>query len=139
MSLWQRILIMAAPPNSRKLPDTKTPRRGCNRADRKAVGGLAVVICLNPARFSSPRAPFSELDCGTEQHSSKRKRPGPTSKRSRPRQAQTPVSIIHFRAARAAMLDRLADQELQLGHHHQAERLSHRAAEMREQARWAAP
>jgi hypothetical protein len=33
------------------------------------------------------------------------------------------------------MLDRLADLELQVGHHRAGERLSHAAAEMREGAR----
>lgn len=50
------------------------------------------------------------------------------------RRRKPPVSaaIFNFRAARAALLDRLADQQLQAGFHHQAERLAHRAAEMRE-------
>ena len=39
------------------------------------------------------------------------------------------------RAARAAMLDRFADAELQHGHHGAAERLAHAAAEMREASR----
>lgn len=39
------------------------------------------------------------------------------------------------RQARAAMLDRLADQQLQAGYHRQAEHLAHRAAQLREVAR----
>jgi hypothetical protein len=39
------------------------------------------------------------------------------------------------RVARAMMLDRLADLELQVGHHRAGERLSHEAAELREAAR----
>ena len=39
------------------------------------------------------------------------------------------------RAARAAMLDRLADAELQHGHHGVAERLAHAAAALREAVR----
>ena len=35
------------------------------------------------------------------------------------------------RQARAAMLDRLADQQLQAGFHRQAERLAHQAAQLR--------
>jgi hypothetical protein len=37
--------------------------------------------------------------------------------------------------ARACVLDRLADIELQHGHHHRAEQLAQRAAELREGAR----
>ncbi len=69
----------------------------------------------------------------TEPQKSKRKRSGQPKRRTR--QAQTPVAILNYRAARAALLDRLADMELQQGFHHRAERLAHQAAEMREQAR----
>ncbi len=48
------------------------------------------------------------------------------------RKAQPTVSLLNFRAARAAQLDRLADAELQQGFHSVAERLSRQAAEMRE-------
>jgi len=65
------------------------------------------------------------------------KGPDMSTKRSKRRIRKTRVSaaIFNFRAARAAMLDRLADQQLQAGFHLQAERLAHRAAEMREDAR----
>ncbi len=46
--------------------------------------------------------------------------------------APTSASIVNYRAARAAMLDRLADAELQHGHHLAAERLAHQATELRE-------
>jgi len=49
--------------------------------------------------------------------------------------APTPASAINFRAARAALLDRLADAELQHGHHGAAEHLARQAADMREAAR----
>ena len=52
-------------------------------------------------------------------------------KRTR-RKPQPSVSILNYRAARAAMLDRLADLELQQGRHRQAEHLAHRAAELRD-------
>ena len=45
------------------------------------------------------------------------------------------AAVINYRATRAAMLDRLADAELQHGHHLAAERLAHCAAELREGAR----
>ena len=57
----------------------------------------------------------------------------PTKRRRR--KLQVSPALLNFRAARAAMLDRLADQQLQAGFHHQAERLAHQAAEMREGAR----
>lgn len=44
------------------------------------------------------------------------------------------VSLQHLPSAglaRAAMLDRLADAEMQLGHHNAGERLSHLASEIR--------
>ena len=48
------------------------------------------------------------------------------------RRKAPPIITQHdHRAARAAMLDRLADAELQHGHHLAAERLAHRAAELR--------
>jgi len=43
--------------------------------------------------------------------------------------APTSASIVNYRAA---MLDRLADAELQHGHHLAAERLAHQATELRE-------
>ena len=51
------------------------------------------------------------------------------------RKPQPSAAVFNYRAARAAMLDRLADQQLQAGFHHQAERLAHQAAEMRSDAR----
>jgi len=45
------------------------------------------------------------------------------------------AKLINFKAARAAVLDRLADAELQHGHHLAAERLAHRAAELRDAGR----
>lgn len=48
--------------------------------------------------------------------------------------APTPSTIINYRATRAAMLDRLADAELQHGHHGAAEHLARQAADMREGA-----
>ena len=52
----------------------------------------------------------------------------------RRRKPQPSVAILNFRAARAAMLDRLADAELQHGHHLAAEHLAHQAAQLREGA-----
>ncbi len=60
-------------------------------------------------------------------------KPYPSPKRRR-RKAPPSVAQYNFRAIRAAMLDRLADAELQHGHIQAAERLAHRAAEMREAA-----
>ena len=45
------------------------------------------------------------------------------------RSSQTEVRFVLAR-----VLDRAADHQLHLGHHHQAERLSRQAAEMREAA-----
>ncbi|MGI4799005.1 MAG: hypothetical protein ACRYG8_34200 [Janthinobacterium lividum] len=56
-------------------------------------------------------------------------------KRSTNRRKVVPTTLPDPRQARAAVLDRLADHQLQAGYHHQAERLAHRAAEMREGAR----
>jgi len=53
-------------------------------------------------------------------------------KRHRP---ASPTSYTVNPAARAAMLDRLADAELQHGHHAAAEHLARQAAAMREAAR----
>ena len=59
-----------------------------------------------------------------------------TSKNIKRRRKAAPItSTINPRAIRAAVLDRLADQQLQAGFHHQAERLAHAAAELREVAR----
>jgi hypothetical protein len=49
----------------------------------------------------------------------------------RRRKAPPSASQYNHRTARAAMLDRLADAELQHGHHAAAERLAWRAAELR--------
>lgn len=54
------------------------------------------------------------------------------SKPKRHPKAPTSAAVINYRAARVAMLDRLADAELQHGHTVAAERLAHQAAEMRE-------
>ena len=54
--------------------------------------------------------------------------------RTNPESHRRKSATIHTpdpRQASAAMLDRLADQQLQAGHHHQAERLSHQAAALR--------
>lgn len=51
------------------------------------------------------------------------------------RKPLTSAAVLNFRAARAAILDRLADAELQHGHHLAAEHLAHRAAQLRERAR----
>lgn len=48
--------------------------------------------------------------------------------------APTSANVINYKAARAAMLDRLADAELQHGHVAAAERLAWRAAALREAA-----
>ena len=48
------------------------------------------------------------------------------------RKAKFKPTPIDPRQARAAMLDRLADAELQHGHHGAAEHLARRAAELRE-------
>lgn len=58
----------------------------------------------------------------------KNNRPAPKRHSKMPRSA----NVTNYRTARAAMLDRLADAELQHGHVQAAERLAHRAAEMRE-------
>ena len=42
-----------------------------------------------------------------------------------------PITLPDPRQARAAVLDRLADQQLQAGFHRQAERLAHQAAALR--------
>jgi len=47
----------------------------------------------------------------------------------------TPTSLPDLRQARAAVLDRLADAELQHGHVAAAEQLAHRAAALREMVR----
>ena len=47
----------------------------------------------------------------------------------------TSAKVINYKADRAAMLDRLADLELQHGHHLAAERLAHQANELREAGR----
>lgn len=60
------------------------------------------------------------------------------SHKSKPkRRRKAPPSAIQYnhRVARAAMLDRLADAELQHGHHAAAERLAWRASALREAAR----
>ena len=44
-------------------------------------------------------------------------------------------SQTHVRSILARVLDRAADHQLHLGHHHQAERLSRQAADLREVAR----
>ena len=56
----------------------------------------------------------------------------PTPKRRKPAPAATPTNDHR---ARAAMLDRLADAELQHGHIQAAERLAWRAAALREAVR----
>ena len=48
------------------------------------------------------------------------------------RRKAVPITTTDPGKARAAVLDRLADAQLQAGHHRQAERLAHAAAEMRE-------
>ena len=55
--------------------------------------------------------------------------------RAKRRKAPPSPSVEHYRDIRAAILDREADFELQLGHHLAAERLAHRAAELREPGR----
>lgn len=61
----------------------------------------------------------------------------PTKKSTRRshRKPQPSAAVFNYRAARAAMLDRLADIELQRGYHHAAEQLAHRAERLREDAR----
>lgn len=56
-------------------------------------------------------------------------------KRSISRRQTIPTTLPDPRQARAAMLDRLADQQLQAGYHRQAEHLAHQAAQLREGAR----
>lgn len=56
-------------------------------------------------------------------------------KKTTRRRKVAPISTIDHHQARAAMLDRLADQQLQAGHHHQAERLAHQAAALRQVTR----
>ncbi len=56
-------------------------------------------------------------------------------KRSTSRRKAITTTLPDPRQARAAMLDRLADQQLQAGFHRQAEHLAHRAAQLREGAR----
>jgi len=51
------------------------------------------------------------------------------------RRKPIPTTPPDQRQARAAMLDRLADHQLQVGFHHQAERLAFLAAELRTIAR----
>lgn len=58
-------------------------------------------------------------------------KPYPSPKRRR-RKAPPSVAQHSFRTAHAAMLDRLADAELQHGHVQAAEHLAHRAAALRE-------
>ncbi len=57
----------------------------------------------------------------------------------KPRRFRLPSPALEYqraqRIARARMLDRLADQELQAGHHHTAEHLARRAADLRADAR----
>jgi hypothetical protein len=56
-------------------------------------------------------------------------------KPSRRTQASKAPPVTFKFDPRACLLDRLADMELQHGHHHRAEMLARRAAELREGAR----
>ena len=114
-------LTRAEPPNWPP-PKTANPRGrtggGCRTHTRKR---LRHPICMR----SGPTTPA---------FSAPQLRDAMTKRLTRRRKV-VPIILPDPRQARAAMLDRLADQQLQAGFHYQAERLAHRAAEMREDAR----
>lgn len=121
-----RLSRSRAPPRSR-VAQTKT-------ADPAEIGSATRLENLDRHWQAT-----SKFYCDTRSEIKRRVRPMraftmKSSYKKRRRKVIPPI-LPDPRQARAAVLDRLADQQLQAGFHHQAERLAHRAAEMREGTR----